>query len=333
MKTMILKNQALIETSPLEYNELPEPIAEEKQILIRVRACGVCHTDLHEVEGDLPLIKKPVIIGHQVVGVVDRVGKDVTKFKRGERVGIPWVHRTCGICHFCRSSSENLCESARFTGYSVDGGYAEFMVSEEGFTYQIPENFSDEEATPLLCAGIIGYRSIRLSDLQKGERLGLFGFGASAHIALQIARHHGCEVFVFTRSEEHQKLAAELGAAWAGRADEHPPAKLDRAITFAPAGQVVLAALGHLRKGGTLAINAIYLDRVPEMDYEKHLYYEKTIRSVASSTRQDAVEFLELAGEIPIKTEVKVFPLKEANRALQLLKESRITGAATLKIS
>jgi propanol-preferring alcohol dehydrogenase len=333
MKAMVLREQSSIKGDPLEYRDVPDPDPEDDQVLIKIKACGICHTDLHEVEGDLPLVKKPVIIGHQVVGIVEQVGKNAKKFKGGERVGVPWVYKTCGRCSFCKMGNENLCESALYTGYHVDGGYAEMMVSPEDFTYQIPEDFSDEEAAPLFCAGIIGYRALRLSDLRKGERLGLFGFGASAHMVIQVARHWDCEVFVFTRSEAHRELAKELGAAWAGRADDEPPAKVDRAISFAPAGKVVLAALHHLRKGGTLSINAIYLDRIPEMDYNKHIYYEKTVRSVASSTRQDAEEFLAIAGEIPIKSEIEVFPLEKANQALQLLKEGRINGACVLRIS
>lgn len=333
MKAMVLKRQGKVENDLLEYADSPLPEPNEEQILIRIRACGVCHTDLHEVEGDLPLLKKPIIIGHQVVGIVEKVGTKVSKFRSGERVGVAWVYRTCGTCQFCMNGKENLCESAAFTGYSVNGGYAEMMISEEGFTYRIPENFSDEKATPLLCAGIIGYRSLRLSDLKQGERLGLFGFGASAHIAIQVARYWDCDVYAFTRSLEHRKLAMQLGASWAGGAEERPPVKLDRAITFAPAGKVVLSALHHLRRGGTLAINAVSMDAIPQMDYAKHLYYERTVRSVASFTRRDAEEFLALAGQIPIKAEVEVFPLKEANEALRLLKASRINGAAVLKIS
>ncbi len=330
---MVLSDQSSINNKPLEYKDVPDPTPQDDQVLIKIKACGICHTDLHEVEGDLPLVKSPVIIGHQLVGIVEQVGKNVKKFKGGERVGVPWVYKTCGRCSFCRRGNENLCESALFTGYHVDGGYAEMMVSAEDFTYRIPENFSDEDATPLLCAGIIGYRALRLSDLKKGERLGLFGFGASAHMVIQVAKHWHCEVFVFTRSEAHRKLAKKLGASWAGGSEDEPPAKLDRAISFAPVGKVVLAALHHLRKGGTLSINAIYLDKIPEMDYNEHIYHEKTLRSVASSTKQDAEEFLTIAGEIPIQSEIEIFQLEEANQALQLLKESRINGAGVLKIS
>ncbi len=330
---MVLRDQSSIKNEPLGYSDVPDPHPGNGQVLIKIKACGICHTDLHEVEGDLPLVKQPVIVGHQAVGIVEQVGENVKTFKGGERVGVPWVHKTCGRCSFCNRGNENLCESALFTGYHVDGGYAERMVSAADFTYRIPESFSDEEATPLLCAGIIGYRALRLSDLEKGETLGLFGFGASAHMVIQVARHWNCAVYVFTRSEAHRKLAKELGASWTGGAEDKPPAKLDRAISFAPAGEVVLAALHHLRKGGTLSINAIYLDKIPEMDYNKHIYYEKTVKSVASSTRQDAEEFLAIASEIPIRSEIEIFPLKEANKALHLLKESRINGAGVLRIS
>jgi len=246
-------------------------------------------------------------------------------------VGVAWLYSACDACDFCHHNEENLCQAAHFTGYDVDGGYAEYLLAQADFTYALPERFSDIEAAPLLCAGIIGYRSLRLSEVQSGERLGLFGFGASAHLALQVARFWGCEVLVFTRSAAHQQLARELGAVWAGSAEDASPGALDRAIVFAPAGWVVLAALRQLRRGGTLAINAVHLDRIPAFDYQL-LYGERTMRSVANSTRRDATEFLELAAKIPIRTEVETYPLEEANKVLLHLKRGAVRGAAVLQV-
>jgi len=307
---------------------LPEPGAEE--IRLRVRACGVCHTDLHTVEGDLPLPKLPLVPGHQVVGIVDAVGEGVRRFTIGQRVGVPWLYRTCGTCEFCQRGMENLCRQARFTGLHADGGYAEAMVVHQDFAYPIPEIFSDESAAPLLCAGIIGYRALRLSGVRPGERLGMWGFGASAHITLQIARHWGCEVYVFTRGETHRQLAKELGAAWAGSAKDEPPAPVHGGIIFAPAGELVPEALRVLERGGTLALAGVTMTPIPELDYDRLLYWERVVRSVANFTRQDAAEFLQLAAEVPVRTTVQTFPLEVANEALLALKEGRINGAGVL---
>jgi propanol-preferring alcohol dehydrogenase len=307
---------------------LPEPGAEE--IRLRVRACGVCHTDLHTVEGDLPLPKLPLVPGHQVVGIVDAVGEGVRRFTIGQRVGVPWLYRTCGTCEFCQRGMENLCRQARFTGLHADGGYAEAMVVHQDFAYPIPEIFSDESAAPLLCAGIIGYRALRLSGVRPGERLGMWGFGASAHITLQIARHWGCEVYVFTRGEKHRQLAKELGAAWAGSAKDEPPAPVHGGIIFAPAGELVPEALRVLERGGTLALAGVTMTPIPELDYDRLLYWERVVRSVANFTRQDAAEFLQLAAEVPVRTTVQTFPLEAANEALLALKEGRINGAGVL---
>jgi propanol-preferring alcohol dehydrogenase len=247
------------------------------------------------------------------------------------RVGIPWLHETCGVCDFCQRGQENLCENARFTGYTAQGGYAEYTTVLEDFAVPLPDRFTDTETAPLLCAGIVGYRSLRLSDLQPGERLGIYGFGGSGHICLQVAHHWGCEVYVFTRSEAHQRHALELGAQWTGQAQDKPPAKLDRAIIFAPAGWIVPLALGHLRKGGTLCINAIHMSSIPEMPYDL-LWHERTIRTVANATRRDAEEFMPLAAQIPIHTDIEVFDLDDANHALYQMKHSAIKGAAVLKI-
>ncbi len=329
---MVLRRAAPAEADPLEAADVAEPQPGPGEVRIRVRACGVCRTDLHTVEGEIHPPRLPVIPGHQIVGVVDAVGPGVTRFREGDRAGVPWLHATCGTCDFCARGAENLCEAGRFTGFSVDGGYAEATVARADFTYPLPPSVPDAQAAPLLCAGVIGYRALRLSEIRPGGRLGLYGFGNSAHIAIQVARHWGCEVFVMTRGEAHRALARELGAAWVGGAAEAPPAPLDSAVIFAPAGPLVLDALRALRKGGTLALAGIYMTPIPSIDYGVLLYHEKTVRSVANSTRRDAEELLQLAAAIPIRTEVQPFPLAEANRALQLLKQDRIRGAAVLEV-
>jgi propanol-preferring alcohol dehydrogenase len=273
-----------------------------------------------------------LVPGHQIVGIVDALGEKAGRFKVGERVGLPWLYSTCMRCDYCMSGLENLCDDARFTGLHADGGYAEYTVAAENFLYRLPQGFSDLEAAPLLCAGIIGYRALRLSNLQPGRVLGLFGFGASAHVTIQIARHRGCPVYVFTRSNSHRKHAEELGAEWAGAAGDRPPKPLDSAIIFAPAGGLVPEALRFLRKGGTLALAGIHMSPIPEMEYNL-LYGERTVRSVANSTRQDAEELLRLAAEIPIRTDIETFPLSDANHALELLKKAEIRGAAVLAVA
>lgn len=330
---MLLKKFAPIEQNPLELVDIPKPDPGPEDILLRIKVCGVCHTDLHTVEGELPEVKPPIIPGHQVVGVVERQGKDVSRFKEGDRLGVAWLYSSCAQCGYCTRENENLCESARFTGYHVNGGYAEYIVVPEKFAYVIPDIFSNEEASPLLCAGIIGYRALCLSEIKPGQRLGLFGFGASAHIAIQVAVHWGCEVCVFTRSEEHRKLAQKLGAVWTGTSKDEPPTKMDSSIIFAPAGELVLDALRVLDKGGTVALAGIYMTPIPEMDYVKYLYHERTLRSVANATRKDGEELLKIAAEIPIRTTTQAFHLEETNKVLRLLKEGKINGAAILKIS
>ena len=327
---MVLDKPMPAEDNPLALRDLPLPSPGARELRVRVKACGVCHTDLHTVEGELKLPRLPLVPGHQVVGVVEACGRDVKTFREGDRVGIPWLHSTCGRCEFCTCGRENLCDNARFTGLHVDGGYAEAALVDEAFACALPREFSDLQAAPLLCAGIIGYRSLRLSEIREGERLGIYGFGASAHIVIQIARHRGCEVYVFTRSDEHRNHAHALGAAWTGGAEEQPPRKLDAAIIFAPAGRLVLDALRAIRKGGTVALAGITMSPIPEMDYDKLLYHERVLRSVTNSTREDARELLRTAAEIPVRTEVEAFKLEDANRALQSLKASRIRGAAVL---
>ena len=333
MRAMLLEKAKPAEESPLCLEELATPVPGPGEIRVRVRVCGVCRTDLHIVEGELPLVKLPVVPGHQIVGVVDAAGPGVAKFREGDRVGVPWVYSTCGECAYCRKGAENLCERGQFTGYHVDGGYAEAMVAHESFAYPLPANFADLAAAPLLCAGIVGYRSLKLSRVKPGERLAMYGFGASAHVVMQVARYWGCEVFVFTRTEVHRQLAREYGAAWVGGAEETPPAMLDAAVIFAPAGRLVLDALRALRRGGTVAIADITMSPIPEIDYDRLLYHERVVRSVANSTREDAREFLSLAAEIPVRTEVQEFSLADANQALVAMKHSRLRGAAVLRIS
>jgi len=331
MRAMVLDKPRPVEDSPLELRELPLPTPAPGQVRIRVRACGLCHTDLHTVEGDLALPKLPITPGHQVVGIVDALGKDVRSVKEGDRVSVPWLYSTDGTCDFCRRSAENLCDNARFTGLHTDGGYAEAMLVAEDSCYPIPDAFDDAHAAPLLCAGVIGYRSLRLSSAKRGDRLALYGFGASAHIVLQMARHMGCEVYVMTRTPAHRELALTLGAVWAGAADEMPPAPADAAIIFAPAGSLVPDALRNLRKGGTLALAGITMSQIPPLDYSL-LYHERVVRSVANSTRDDVRDCLRLAAEVPVRTEVELFPLEQANQALSALKHSRIRGAGVLEI-
>jgi len=325
----VLRAPAAIETNPLEFVDVPTPRPAPGEVLVRVTACGVCRTDLHVVEGELPPRKSPVIPGHQVVGVVEACGENARRFPTGARVGVAWLYRTDGVCSYCRSGAENLCDSPDFTGYTVDGGYAEYIVAPQDFIYALPEGFADEQAAPLLCAGIIGFRSLRLSAIQPGGRLGLYGFGAAAHVAIQVARHWKVDVYAATRDARHQRLALELGAAWAGGTLDSPPALLDAAILFAPAGEIVPAALKALRKGGTLVLGGIYVSRIPPLDYDL-LYQERVIRSVANNTRQDGQDFLRVAAEIPIHTRVEIFPLRDANQALNALKNDAISGAAVL---
>ena len=331
MRAMLLEKPRPVEENPLRLAEIPLPEPAPGEIRVRVRACGVCHTDLHIVEGDLPLPKLPLVPGHQIVGTVDALGAGVDEFREGDRVGVPWLYSTDGSACTAARVWRTSANGARFTGYDVDGGYAEAMVVPAAFAYSLPGVFADVEVAPLLCAGVIGYRALKLSNLQPGERLGLYGFGASAHIVMQIARHWNCEVYVFTRAEVHRQLARRLGAAWTGAAGGPPPAPLDSAIIFAPAGKLVLDALRALRKGGTLALAGITMSSMPEMEYQL-LYHERILRSVANSTREDVRSLLSLAAEIPVRTEIEPFQLPEANRALQNLKSSRIHGAGVLVI-
>jgi propanol-preferring alcohol dehydrogenase len=329
MKACILHTPAPIATNPLQFTDAPVPEPAPGEVLLRVKMCGVCRTDLHVIEGELPPRKSPLIPGHQIVGVVEKLGAGATRFRPGVRVGIAWLHSTDGVCEYCRAGSENLCDHPTFTGWTVDGGYAQYAVGPENFVYRLPENFADEHAAPLLCAGIIGFRCLRLSGVRRGARLAFYGFGAAAHVAIQVALHWGVEVYACTRGKKHQELALQLGAAWAGEAAEQPPKLLDAAIVFAPAGELVPAALKALKKGGALILGGIHMSPIPSLDYDL-LYQERMIRSVANNTRKDGEDFLRVAAEIPIRSQVTVYPLRDANRALNDLKADRVNGAAVL---
>ncbi|HYL61912.1 MAG TPA: zinc-dependent alcohol dehydrogenase family protein [Candidatus Methylomirabilis sp.] len=332
MKACLLNAPARVESNPLQLTDVPTPEPGKGEVLVSVGACGVCRTDLHVIEGELPPRKSPVIPGHQVAGVVEKLGEGSQRLALGARVGVAWLHKTDGVCTYCRIGEENLCDHPEFTGYSVNGGYAEYIVAPEDFVYALPDGFSDEQAAPLLCAGIIGFRSLRLSGIKPGGRLGFYGFGAAAHVAIQVARHWNVTVYASTRDVRHQKLALELGAAWAGGTLDAPPEKLDAAIVFAPAGEIVPAALAALRKGGVLVLGGIHMSPIPSFSYDL-LYQERMIRSVANNTRKDGEDFLRVAAEIPIQTHVQIFPLREANRALNALKNDAIPGAAVLRVS
>ncbi|KUO40004.1 MAG: alcohol dehydrogenase [Candidatus Hadarchaeum yellowstonense] len=338
MKAVVIPRIAPIEEKPLELVDLPDPIPGEKEVLVKVSACGICHTELDEIEGRVPPTKFPVVPGHEIVGRVEKLGPGASRFKVGDRVGIAWINWACGRCHFCLKGEENLCEEARWTGKDADGGYAQYTVISEDFAYPIPAAFTDLEAAPLLCAGVIGYRALKLSGMKDGRVLGLYGFGASAHIVIQVVKHlyPRARVFVFTRPNQlqHQELARRLGADWVGATGETPPARLDCAIDFTPVGEPVREALRNLQKGGRVVINAIRKTTpIPELNYAEHLWWEKELKSVANVARRDAQEFLPLAAEIPIKPKIQKFRMEEANEALILLKQGRISGAGVLCIA
>ncbi len=330
MHAWVVDHPGPIDTSPLRRIERELPTPGPGQVRLHVRTCGVCRTDLHLAEGDLAPTQPQVVPGHEVVGIVDELGPGCTRFTEGTRVGVPWLAHTCGACRFCTAGRENLCLAPRFTGWDLDGGYAEYVVVDEAYAYAIPERFSDEEAAPLLCAGIIGYRALRRSQLPPGGRLGIYGFGGSAHLAAQIALAEGARVHVLTRSPEARELALRLGAASAGDAGDPPPEPLDAAILFAPVGTLVLPALEALDRGGTLAIAGIHLSDVPALDYQRHLFEERTLCSVTANTRLDGVEFLEAAARIPIRVSAVPYDMDRANRALVDLAHDRVDGAAVL---
>ena len=341
MKAMVLKKIWSFKENknPLELVNLPDPLPEEKEILVKVSACGVCHTELDEIEGRTPPPRFPVVPGHEVVGRVEKTGSRANKFKIGERVGIAWIYSACGRCEFCLKGNENLCSNFRATGRDANGGYAQYTVVLEDFAYKIPDLFSDSQAAPLLCAGAIGYRSLRLTGIKDGQNLGLTGFGASAHLVLKMVKHKypNSKVFVFARSEKERDFAKELGAVWAGETEEESPEKLDCVIDTTPAWKPIVEALKNLKSGGRLVINAIRKEEVSKeyllkLDYSAHLWLEKEIKSVANVTRRDVSEFLNLAAKIPIKPEIQEFTLEEANKALLELKERKIRGAKVLRI-
>lgn len=333
MQAMVVHKPAPIEERPLALADLPSPEPGPGEILARVTTCGVCRTDLHVAEGDLAPHRESVVPGHEVIGIVERCGPGCSRLAVGDRVGIAWLRETCGTCAYCRRGRENLCPNARFTGYDHDGGYAELASVREDFAYRVPDSIGDEEAAPLLCAGIIGFRAIKRADIKPGATVGLYGFGGSAHIAIQVLRYWGCRVFVMSRGGRHRELAQSLGADWIGNADERPPAALDAAILFAPAGNLVLPALEALDRGGILAVAGIYLTPIPPLDYEHHLFYERELRSVTANTRADGEEFMEIAGKIPIHTHTVPLPLSQANEALRMLKHDELKGAAVLRVS
>ncbi len=331
MISMVLERQASVEKLPLIKRDLPKPAPGEGEVLIRVAACGVCHTDLHTVEGDLALPFLPIVPGHQVIGRIEEMGFGATGLKLGQRVGVTWFFSSCGSCKFCNQGRENLCRSAKFTGLHANGGYAEYMLAPVNSVFPVPDIFQDVEATPLLCGGVIGYRALKLSRARKRDALGLYGFGNSAHIVIQLAVKRGLSVYVFTRSKNHQQLALDLGATWVGAPSDNPPVLMDASIIFAPAGGLVPAALAKLEKGGTLTLAGITMTTIPSLDYEL-IYHEKHIQSVANTTREDAVELLAEAEKAGIRPVVDEYPLCEANLVLRLMKESKLRAGAALVI-
>jgi len=328
MKAAVLRSPKDVSSRPLRIEEVAKPEPRPGHVLLKVRACGICRTDLHIIEGEIAPRREELIPGHQIVGEI--VDGATQEFPAGARVGVSWIGGVDGSCWYCQKGLENLCDTPTFTGYSVNGGYAEYALARNDFIFPLPSELDDLQAAPLLCAGIIGFRSLRVAGVARGERVGLFGFGASAHLAIAVLRSWKCDVYVSTRGASHRQLAASLGATWVGAEKDTPPVKLDRAITFAPSGDVVIAALASLRKGGVVAINAIHLDRIPQFDYDHLLWGERQIRSVANMSRSDARDFLKTAAEISLRPKITVFPLDEANEALAALKSDRIDGAGVI---
>ena len=328
MRAAIFDTTAKQSTGPLRIGSVPIPERAASHVLLKVRACGVCRTDLHITGRELPSLRNPLIPGHQIVGEI--AGGETPDLPLGTRVGVSWIGATDGTCPYCRRGMENLCDAPTYTGYSVNGGYAEFAVARADFVFPLPATLDDIHAAPLLCAGVIGFRSLRVAGVEPGDRVGLFGFGSSAHLAISVLREWKCQVYVSTRGAAHRKLAEELGAVWVGTEQQTPPVQLDRAVTFAPSGDVVIAALSSLRKGGVVAINAIHLDRIPQFDYDRLLWGERQIRSVANMTRDDARDFLKIADKIGLRPQVTVFPLEAANEALETIRNEGLNGAAVI---
>ncbi len=331
MKAFVLEKQQRLEQHPLKYKEVPTPEPDVNDIRIAVNICGACRTDLHIIEGELPAHKLPLILGHQIVGVVEKIGRDVTFWKPGDRVGVPWLFKTCGKCQFCRSERENLCDNAMFTGYDADGGFAEFAVIQENFAYKLPENYTDIEAAPLLCAGVIGYQAFQKTGLKNRGKLGLFGFGSSAHIILQVAVNLGLEVYVVSRTQEELDLAMQLGAKWVGHIDDDMGILLDAGIVFAPSGELLVKSLKKLEKGGRIVCAGIYTTPLPGFDYSL-IWPEKCLCSIANTSRDSVRSFLRIAAEIKIKTRVNEYPLADINRALLNIKNSKVSGSTILII-
>jgi propanol-preferring alcohol dehydrogenase len=327
---MVLNQPAPIDISPLQMREVPDPIPGPREARIRINCCAICRTDLHVIEGDLTPVKLPIIPGHQIVGTVDKIGAECTVLCPGLRVGIAWLRHTCGQCRFCTAGRENLCEQSQYTGYTADGGYAEFAIVPEDFAYEIPGEFSDVQASPLLCAGIIGYRAMRRCDLRPGKSLAIFGFGSSAHIVLQLAVHQRCDVYVVSRNQNHQELAMKLGARWAGADASEMPAKAQSAIVFAPVGSVVPSALQCLDRGSVVSLAGIHMSPIPELNYDRDLFQERDIHPVTANTRQDAIELLQAASQAHVKPQTATYPLRDANRALSDMKSGRIDGTGVL---
>jgi propanol-preferring alcohol dehydrogenase len=332
MKAMVLEKQALLESLPLQAKDVPLPGPGPHEVRIRVSVCGVCRTDLHIVEGELPAHKLPLIPGHQIVGVIEGMGEEVTRWRGGERVGVPWLYRTCGECKYCLSGKENLCDNAAFTGYDADGGFAEYAIADEDFVYLLPNNYSEIEVAPLLCAGVIGYQALHATGLKHKGKLGLFGFGSSAHIVIQVAVHRGLEVYVVSRTDKELALAKELGASWTGHIDDDMGVFLDAGIVFAPSGELLVESLKKLDKGGRIVSAGIYTTPLPGFDYSL-IYPEKCLTSIAHTTRDNVLAFLEAASEFKIKTQVNLFKLEEANAALLAIKNSSVSGSTILKIT
>jgi propanol-preferring alcohol dehydrogenase len=330
MKAAVLRHTAPIEQRPLTLEELPVPEPGPGEVLLRVEACGVCRTDLHITSGELPPLRPSVTPGHQIVGRVESLGAGVTGLQKYARVGVSWLGGVDGTCPLCRKNMENLCDQPTFTGYTVSGGYAEYALARAGFCIPLPEQAEAKDLAPLLCAGIIGFRSLRVAGVEPGDRVGLFGFGASAHLTIDVLKRWGCEVYVATRGHSHQQFARDLGATWVGEATERPPVQLDRAVTFAPSGDVVIAALASLRKGGIVAINAIHLDRMPQFDYDTLLWGERQLRSVANMTRADAHDFVQLATQIGMRPRTTLFMLDQVNEALAAVYRDAVDGAAVV---
>jgi len=328
---MVLEQQQPLEKHPLKMKDVPIPEPKENEIRIKIHVCGVCRTDLHIAEGELPAHKMPVIIGHQIVGTVDRIGKNAYHYHLGDRVGVPWLFKTCRRCKYCKVGKENLCKSALFTGYDADGGFAEYTIVEEDFAYALPENYTDTEVAPLLCAGVIGYQAFQKTGLRQLGTLGLFGFGSSAHIVIQIARHHGLEVYVVSRTQKELNLAKKLGAKWVGHIDDDMGTLLDAGIVFAPSGELLVASLKKLDKGGTIVSAGIYTTPLPGFDYSL-IYPEKCLTSIAHTTRESVQSFLKIASEFKIKTEINIYQLEEANQALLNIKHSKVSGSSVLMI-